>query len=340
VLNILTHADLTHKAVLVAIHTSELTNVSKNVLETISELEGINVTETVLNMGVDDELGETENLTTKMEGVTKARLLALLGGERLHRLEVEIVVKMQVVQVLTMDEEVKHVITLATDLKTSLDPIELSGLEELGGLKGTEEILLVEGFWWCVVKLVKHPNLEHLLVRHSHLDRLVRWAVLLEPLVDKWNVESTAHEARTLVEWTRCPVECDTSCSVICVKRGSRKNWLHSFRKLEVVIVILNLAGTVCGDRIDDWVIVKCRKVWVLGLNVHHRWVMEPDDMNRTRARVVKERIGDLVLGTDLLSDNNLVNIVELIPILIGIVHIAVKWLKLRSTGDSHIKSL
>ena len=43
--------------------------------------------------------------------------LALLGGQRLHRLQVEVVVEVQVVDVLSVDEEVQHVVALPAHLQ-------------------------------------------------------------------------------------------------------------------------------------------------------------------------------------------------------------------------------
>ena len=45
------------------------------------------------------------------------------GGECLDGLEVEVVVQVKVVEVLTMDEEIEHVITLTTHLKPRLHPV-------------------------------------------------------------------------------------------------------------------------------------------------------------------------------------------------------------------------
>lgn len=55
-LEILAHTNLPHQTVLVPIHASKLSNVSESVLETISKLVGLNVTETVLNSELEDEL--------------------------------------------------------------------------------------------------------------------------------------------------------------------------------------------------------------------------------------------------------------------------------------------
>ena len=59
-----------------------------------------------------------------MEGVSEAGLLALLGCQSLHRLEVEIVVEVKVVETLAVDEQVEHVVALAADLKPNLHPVQ------------------------------------------------------------------------------------------------------------------------------------------------------------------------------------------------------------------------
>ena len=49
------HSDLPHQFVLVAIHSSQLTNVSKRVLKTVGQLESIDVAKAILNMRVNYE---------------------------------------------------------------------------------------------------------------------------------------------------------------------------------------------------------------------------------------------------------------------------------------------
>ena len=39
-----------------------------------------------------------------------------------------------------MDQQIQHVITLATNLKTGLDPIEGRGLKEFSRLEGSEQV--------------------------------------------------------------------------------------------------------------------------------------------------------------------------------------------------------
>ena len=80
-LEILAHPDLSHEFVLVSVHAGEGTNMCENVLECVGELECIDIAKTVLNVGVHDELGQTQNLTAKMEGIAEPGLFAFLRGE-------------------------------------------------------------------------------------------------------------------------------------------------------------------------------------------------------------------------------------------------------------------
>lgn len=63
-----------------------------------------------------------------------------LCGQRLDRLQVEVVVEMQVVEVLTVDKQIEHVVALPANLQTHFHPVQLGGLKELGGLEGAEQI--------------------------------------------------------------------------------------------------------------------------------------------------------------------------------------------------------
>jgi hypothetical protein len=67
---------------------------------------------------------------------------------------------MEVVQVLSVDEKVEHVVTLSADLQTSLYPIKFGELEELGSLKGFEQITFVLSFRCAMVEGIKDPALK------------------------------------------------------------------------------------------------------------------------------------------------------------------------------------
>ena len=64
--------------VLVPIHSRQGANMGKDVLDGIGELECVDIPETVLNMGVDDELGQAKDFSTQVEGVSETRFLSLL----------------------------------------------------------------------------------------------------------------------------------------------------------------------------------------------------------------------------------------------------------------------
>ena len=87
VLEILAHSNLSHELVLVSVHSGELSDVGERELQSIGELECVDVSESVLNVRVDDELGETEDLSTEMEGVSESRLLSFLCRQSLDGLE-------------------------------------------------------------------------------------------------------------------------------------------------------------------------------------------------------------------------------------------------------------
>jgi hypothetical protein len=53
-LEIFASPDLTHETVLVTVHTSELTDVIENIVNTVSQLEGIDVAKSILYMGIED----------------------------------------------------------------------------------------------------------------------------------------------------------------------------------------------------------------------------------------------------------------------------------------------
>ena len=88
---------------------------------------------------------------------------------------------MQVVQILTMDEQVEHVVALPANLQTNLHPVQGSGLEKLGSLEGPEQVSLLLGLGGPVLQGVEDKVLEQLLIGHTHFDRHASWHVLTVP---------------------------------------------------------------------------------------------------------------------------------------------------------------
>ena len=124
-----------------------------------------------------------------MKGVAEPRFFPLLRGQRLHRLQVEVVVQVEVVEVLAVYEQVEHVVALPAHLQSSLHPVQGGGLEELGGFERPEQISLLLWLWWSVLQSIQHKIFEQLLIADPDLDRLARRTVLSVPGLDQGDIQ-------------------------------------------------------------------------------------------------------------------------------------------------------
>mmetsp|Transcript_139393 Transcript_139393/g.242388 ORF Transcript_139393/g.242388 Transcript_139393/m.242388 type:complete len:464 (+) Transcript_139393:5762-7153(+) len=240
-LEILAHPDLPHQPILVAVHPGQLPNVVEDVLQTIRQLEGIHVAQPVLHVGVHHQLGHPQDLAAQVEGVAEARLLALLRGQGLDGLQVEVVVQVQVVQVLAVDQEVQHVVALAADLQPGLHPVQGCGLEELRHPQRGEQVFLRQGFRGAAVELIEHPALQQLLVADAHFDRVGPGAMLLVPRLDKRDVNGTARPTRTEIERPWGPVQRNALRRVVIVELVVLAECPEIIRESETLLVILIL---------------------------------------------------------------------------------------------------
>ena len=145
---ILAKSYLSHELVLVTIHPSELSHMCKCVLQTISKLVSINISQPVLDMRVYNKLRKTQDFTTKMKSIAKSAFLAFLCSEGLHWFEVEVVIQMKIIQVLSVNKQIKHVVTLTTHLQSCFNPIKFGRLEKLGGFERSKEISKVTSDWF------------------------------------------------------------------------------------------------------------------------------------------------------------------------------------------------
>ena len=60
--------------------------------------------------------------------------------------------------------------------------------------------------------------------------------------------------------------------------------------------------------------------------------------MDASWSTVVEVREGDFILGADLVADNNLINIIEFVPVFILLINITIQWLELRTARDGQIE--
>lgn len=97
VLQILGHSDLSHQAVFVPVHASQMTHMTEYVLQTISQLISFNLSKSVLNMRVNYKLHQLEYLPAQVERVAESGLLPFFRGQSFDRLQVKVEVQMQVI---------------------------------------------------------------------------------------------------------------------------------------------------------------------------------------------------------------------------------------------------
>mmetsp|Transcript_13648 Transcript_13648/g.34058 ORF Transcript_13648/g.34058 Transcript_13648/m.34058 type:complete len:266 (-) Transcript_13648:916-1713(-) len=248
-----------------------------------------------------------------------------------------------------MDQQIEHVVALSANLQPSFDPVELRSFEELRLTKRAEKVLLLQPFRCFLVQLVQDVALQQLLIRHPDLDWVRWWAVLLEPRIDQRNVYAPAREARPHVEGARCPVQSDCTCSIFVEewRAGEQRFHISCEYKLLAIPKVVIIQGFACvhprgmrGDRIDDRIEVEGGHVRVLCLDIAACWLMVFREPHIARTRVVEERKCELVLGANGLADDDLVDIIELIPVIIVLLQIAMQRLELRSSWNSHIQGL
>lgn len=385
----------------------------QRVLQPVRQLVRVNVAQPVLHVRVDQELGQAQYLAAKMERVAEPRLLPLLGRQRLDRLEVEVVVEVQVVEPLAHDQQVEHVVPLAAHLQTRLDPVQLRGLEELGSAEGTHQRALLARRRRARVQRRQHRALEQLLVRDPYFDRVAPRAAFGEPRSHQRDIHRPSGAARAGVERRRGPKQRDARGSrrrreregleegeshrrreterssrgrrrgggagvvtkIVRRGRGERLGFrlfgekgrgrrgrrrlervdadgfgLHlprrptSPRSAPAPASLLGeaflLSAPVRGDWVQQRVEVEGREVRVVGLDVHQRRHVVRRDGDPARPRRVQVRERDLVLGANGRAHDELVDVVELVPVVVAAVAVAEEGLELGPARDGDVERL
>lgn len=90
-------------------------------------------------------------------------------------------------------------------------------------------------------------------------------------------------------------------------------------------------------DGVDEGVKVECWQVWIFCLDVENHWGVVPAEVNILGHVVEEVREGNAVLSTNLVSHNDLVDVIEFIPVFISWVHVLDQWFKLWATRQSHV---
>jgi hypothetical protein len=96
--------------------------------------------------------------------------------------------------------------------------------------------------------------------------------------------------------------------------------------------------SSILGDRIDDGIKVEGRSLWIIILNVDRSRNMIDTVGNLPWAIIVEMRVGDLILSSKIITEDDFIEIIELIPIVSLLNDISVERFKLWTTRYSHVK--
>mmetsp|Transcript_29770 Transcript_29770/g.62394 ORF Transcript_29770/g.62394 Transcript_29770/m.62394 type:complete len:322 (-) Transcript_29770:609-1574(-) len=141
------------------------------------------------------------------------------------------------------------------------------------------------------------------------------------------------------------PIQRDAVRRVVRVERNVLQKRIHADRQHEIFILVQikvrpRVRGFVRSNGVDQGVEVEARKVGILRLNIRTGWMMIHADVHLPWATVVKVRERNAILCPNLLPNDDLVDVVELVPVLLINVVIAIQGLELRPTRDCKIQRL
>src|SRR5262249_36429464 len=128
------------------------------------------------------------------------------------------------------------------------------------------------------------------------------------------------------------PIQRNTAGSVLCPSLGRLQKGFNTFGKLKVFFVpglfftcfttFPSFLASESRDRSNERVPVECRKVRIISLDVDTRRVVIVVEVHIPRSVVVEVRESNLVLGTYLVTHDELVDVVELVPVLVAFVKV------------------
>lgn len=95
----------------------------------------------------------------------------------------------------------------------------------------------------------------------------------------------------------------------------------------------------VSSDGIDAGVKVESGDLWIVLSNVDRGWIVVRYQSYSPGSVVVEVRKGDFILSPDRVSQNDLVNIVKLVPVLVEIAEITIERFESRTSRDGKVES-
>jgi hypothetical protein len=96
----------------------------------------------------------------------------------------------------------------------------------------------------------------------------------------------------------------------------------------------LQLLQAVAWDRVDQRIAIESRKLRAFGFDVHENGAVINGDDDLARARIVEMGKGDAELCADGVAQDDLVDVVELVPVIFDVCDVAEERFKAGATGD------
>lgn len=206
--------------------------------------------------------------------ISKSRFLSFLGRQRLHGLQIKVVIQMQIIQILSVNQQIEHIVALSTHLQTRFDPIECGRLKEFRRLERTEKIAFFLRLRSAMLECVENVIFEKFLIADANFDGIAGRTVLTIPAFDEGNVNGATTTTRTHVERTRCPQQGNSVGGVVGVERRVLQEGLNFVGQNEFFVIVRKWIDAFDAVTMSDWinegVEVEGRKVGILGLDVDH----------------------------------------------------------------------
>mmetsp|Transcript_3724 Transcript_3724/g.13066 ORF Transcript_3724/g.13066 Transcript_3724/m.13066 type:complete len:226 (+) Transcript_3724:6931-7608(+) len=191
--------------------------------------------------------------------------------------------------------------------------------------------------------------------------------MLLEPAVDQRDVNGPLRVPAALVEGPWGPPQLDGVSGVLRLQGAGAAEGGHPAGQDELLVLLVTLqvgvlrrvtilrdppplapsfraapgpTGPVGRDRMNERVVVVRREVRVVLLDVHAHGLVKRPHSDLPWPVVVQVGEGHLVLSPDGLPDDELVDVVELVPVLVPGLHVPEKGLELGPPRHAHVQGL
>lgn len=149
-----------------------------------------------------------------MKSISKSWPFSFLCCESLHRLQVEVIVQMEVVQIFTVDQQHQHVEPLTAQIKSHFYPVHFSELEEFCTSKCSHQASLLLRLWLLFMQFIFDPRFQHFLITDPCLYWISSWTSFFPPPRNQRNIICSSHFATTLVKRMWRPQQGDSIRSI------------------------------------------------------------------------------------------------------------------------------